>query len=389
LSGRLNFGIGEIQVSASREQLKYSTLTKKALVTKINSLIEEFVRITFEEIDSLDVTPWIRRIRLQILNELKLPVPKNCKELASDSVTLYPSTKDQPTKDPTHFVITRYDNAGSITHRIDVDSSTKLLLKDDGERNIKGYNLLYNHHLVRPLGTSTWEEVTKELDEVVEKAGIRGIPIEKLSDIPWHPPAKKFKEYREKNIKHQRKVFILNSGIKRYDHPWSANWEAELRRTPQLTDVFVILQDFKTDHADYNFYQKYCDDRNMAEEFGGVMPPIYGYKSTQKKPLTDASCIGVPYLKWREPFLKNLATPEVEKQLQISAWYTSNGSSYSYRYHDTSRKLLKKLREKLGNRHLLSVYVERMRKSKLAFATVKSDRRQALNKLNSLLNQKW
>jgi hypothetical protein len=51
ISGALYFKIGEVQISASREELKYSSGTKSALIAKFDALVEEYVQETIDEIE--------------------------------------------------------------------------------------------------------------------------------------------------------------------------------------------------------------------------------------------------------------------------------------------------------------------------------------------------
>jgi hypothetical protein len=73
--------------------------------------------------------------------------------------------------------------------------------------------------------------------------------------------------------------------------------------------VFVVIEGFKAD--DYReFFAHYVEDAALATSFGVTMPPVYGYKTTTKKPVLAARCEGTHYREWRQTFVASLLTPE-------------------------------------------------------------------------------
>lgn len=61
LSGVLYFDIGEVSVSASREELKYSDKTINAVVAKLDSLLDEFSQHVVSVIQNDQMTDWQKR----------------------------------------------------------------------------------------------------------------------------------------------------------------------------------------------------------------------------------------------------------------------------------------------------------------------------------------
>ena len=88
--------------------------------------------------------------------------------------------------------------------------------------------------------------------------------------------------------------------------------------------------------------------------FGVELPAIYGYKTTESKPLKEENCKGTEYRKWRESFYLSLITPEIEKLLDAMQWaYVGKNSSYAYRpnLHRLGLHKLKKAIHMLGKDH--------------------------------------
>jgi hypothetical protein len=69
----------------------------------------------------------------------------------------------------------------------------------------------------------------------------------------------------------------------------SDNWES-ISHTPTKDDVFVILSHFET--SGYDICECVRKDRIMASAFGATLPPVYGYKTTSKKPIDNSNCVG-------------------------------------------------------------------------------------------------
>ena len=63
LAGVLYFDIGELHFSASREALKYTDQTKRALKDKLDAFLDEYVRHQLAAIESQATSPWDRRLR--------------------------------------------------------------------------------------------------------------------------------------------------------------------------------------------------------------------------------------------------------------------------------------------------------------------------------------
>jgi hypothetical protein len=124
---------------------------------------------------------------------------------------------------------------------------------------------------------------------------------------------------------------------------------------PTDDDVFVILSSFQT--SGYDIYSAYGVDERMAERFGGTMPPIYGYKTTEKDPIHEDKCKGTHYPRWRKKFAKSLVTGETKDNLEHFRW--AHVPSAQYSEWRSNVETIEWLEEKLGADKDVCVFLRR------------------------------
>lgn len=354
LSGALYFGIGEVQISASREELKYSDDTKKVLVERFNTLVDEYVTQTLAEIQGGNFSPWEKRVRAQVLGKLGLPVPKTCsKDLVAGSV---PVPTDKESKDepaPKTFSIYRDKH---IISNIQIQSTTRLIIRDDF-KSIKGYWLgQYDYVIRKAPGKVTWDVARVELDALIEKIGLTGITIVKMSEMQWHAPMKSSGSLKgPSNPKHRTRTFKLKRDLKSHGN-LSDYWQVE-DREPLDTDVFVILEKFRS--LDGDVVKRYREDLRLGKKFGFDVPDIYGYKNTDKKPVDEEDCKGTTYNKWREAWLKSLITDRVKEEMEHYYWSKAIPERSYYGAGD-DRGSIVKLVKHIGLRHPITEFVRKV-----------------------------
>lgn len=346
LSGALFFDIGEVHISASREELKYSKSTKKAIVARFTELVDEFVSNTLTAINVDDLSSWEKRIRYQILSKFDLPAPKECEDLTKSYVTIQAESDDFPKS----FTFKYKDQSGT-TSRIQVRSDSRLILVDD-DRKMNGFSLgHYDYVIFKNDDTRSWDDIMPDLAEYLGKKRLDGIPISKLSDQSWIAPYVKPKPKKLINPKHHRKSFTL---IPRsyYNHPFSDAWTVTADdRLATDDDVFVLINGFKTDKSSgLDIYHKYRDDSNILETYDLKMPVIYGYKTTDKKPIKVEDCIGVHYPEWNKKVMADLANGKAKSDIELYDWQRIfNDGSYYRRNHLN----IKMLSDELGSSHMI------------------------------------
>jgi hypothetical protein len=332
LSGVLTFGIGGVAVSASREELKYTTATKTALVEKFNALVDEFVTHALQQLEAGVFTGWETRLRVQVLAKLDLPLPEKWKPFAEGFAKV--------TYTPDDFVIIH--NKSACT-RLTVTANTRLLVDDTGNE-LSGYSLGHDDYVVRATN-KTPEELRTLLDTVLATSGLTGVKIELLSTLYWTAPVVPVK--KKTNPKHRARMFRLDPEGP-FNAPWSDHWEAELR-VPTKDDVYVLIEGFKA-QGYAEFFTSYREDCMLAEAFGATMPAVYGYKTTEKKPVDATKIEGTRYREWRKTFITSLLTPE-RIELIALYWRANLGEDDRYSQHTPDSKELKWLVKQLGEQH--------------------------------------
>lgn len=330
IKGGLNFKIGEVNISASREELKYTDFTKKAIVKKFGEMIDEHIDDAMNDIRNPDLPDWDKRIRSNFMTHVMgFKLPKDFHEWSKPHVAMWgyrTGDNDESVPAPKTFIMFKGTNTDGSTNSVTVahGSNTRFVVRDD-DRPINGFNFGAYDYVVRPFGNHTVEEVTAELTECIRMARLVGIPVVNLSDAgiswykPYERPADRVK-IRKKNPKHKMKAFKWadNPTETRSEH--SLNWEPHTW-TPSDSDVYVEIRSFIPVNHGRNFWTVFNTDKKVATFLGVTMPPIYGYRSTVNAPVDLSTVVGVEYDTWRGEFfhkaLKN-SKPHMD-MLQSSA----------------------------------------------------------------------
>jgi hypothetical protein len=321
VSGALYFDIGAVQINASREELKYSDSTKKAIVEKFNDLVDEFVLHTLTEIENSEGMGWTKRLRAQVFHKLRIPVPPGLKSIAESVVHAEEELKTFYFRIPT-FEMRRvgksYNKRANVLveaegSRFLVKDDTKIVLVDDRRRLAGFQGLNERSHLVRKRDEKvSWDEVEREMEVMIRKLDIEGIPIIRLSTLTWVPKLSGAKTF---NPKHLQRVFVYNG--RSDDSKPSNSWDS-VEHEPGPDDVWVVLESFRPVFAD--FARMYREDLRLAQAFGFQMPKIIGYKHTEKKPVDREKLLGLPYHQWSIKKAKELCTEEFHRHINNAHW---------------------------------------------------------------------
>ena len=375
ISGALHFDIGALQVSASREELKYSPATRLILIEKFSQVVDEYVTHSLDLIENGEFTPFERRVRAQILRQLELPIPKDAKYLTDGHVDVKP--------DPKTFSITVLENAGKkgkkLVHAtvkvIGINKHARFIIRDD-DRALNGFGFnSTDDYIVRPVHPFTTTTMLPELESTILAMGIKGIKIDYTSKLSWTAPDRPMSE---KHVRHKARTFKL---IKNYSfhHPWGENWEIEVRE-PSKDDVYAVLSSFKTH---YGLYACYSHDAEIAAAFDRKMPEVYGYKTTEKRPIDKKKLLGTEYSEWRKEFLKNLAAePEVAAMLEEWEWTQSRRHEYHHESGEVTPVICEKLAEALGKDHLITTMITRRREAQITIKRLGYAKKNALQNMH-------
>lgn len=341
LHGALYFNIGDVQVSASREELKYGPETNKMLVDKFNALVEEYVAQALDAIANGGFNPWERRVRAQSLRLMHLPVPKDVKGMMAGSVSI------EGKKHPSFTVLQSKVPVSKIT----IDRRTRIILADD-KRTKRGFRLTSDDFLIHTPLPYDWALVEKELTALLDEVDLQGIPVVKLSTLPWEKPTRDASG-KTINAKHKMNLFkfLPNACFAR---PWSAAWEP-VSRVPTPEDVYVVISDFQV--KGYDLGQAMRQDRKLLKNFGTSTDiELFGYKTTAKKPVDVSTLLGTDYDVWRKKMVLGLVTPAIVLELEQYAWEA--GSVFSSGYYRNAEeedakfaKIIAKMEPLLGPTH--------------------------------------
>lgn len=385
ISGVLYFGIGEVEISASREELKYNTDTKKLLVERFNALVDEYVQTTLDGIKAGNLSLFQQRVKAQVLNELGLPVPEDYVNLCAGDIKL----DEDEIEMPKMFSIWRDKAGASLAHRIDIHGKARFLIRDDN-RAIEGFGLTGHDYIIRAAPKSldkksskkfSWGEVQDELNVFIERVGLTGIPVLKCSEMDWFKPTRRY-DGKVINPKHSQRVFKLRGGS--YSNGGSSNWDS-ITHTPSPTDVFVVISFFESEGG-FDIFADYRNDAVIARDLGIKMPDVIGYKNTVRKPITPKDCMGTHYPDWRVKFVKDLATgAKVRKLLDLWSFAKLTESELSQsRYKHVKRKY-REVQKVLGKNHPV---VELLRNNSIGISYFRRDKNRDLaSSLENLANR--
>lgn len=372
LSGVLYLDIGEVHVSASREELKYSNTTKKTIVQRFSELAEEFVNNTLSLIQSDSVSSWDKRLRAQILTRFELPISEDGEELTKSYVNIQENPQDFAA---TFSFLGRDD--GHPLRRVPVAHRTRIILGND-DRKLTGFCLSHSDLILfKNKAETSWDVVLAELDEYLKKYKIDGISIVKLSDLIWTAPYQKPKKPRKAvNPKYLRRSFVLiPSKDNYYSDPYSRYWEP-IDRVATDEDVFVLIDGFRTDKTcGFNFLQSYKKDAEVSNLFGLSMPTIYGYKTSEKKPLAISDCAGIYYPLWKKKLVDDLRNGKAKSYIEIYDWQRHYKCRWEY---GAFRLDMKDVGEKLGRDHIIYDYLKRVNRANKLWDKISNERSNAI-----------
>ena len=344
MSGVVNFTIGAVQMSASREELKYTQVTKTVLVERLTALIDEYVTQALEALAAGQLEGWAARLRVRVLRKMELPLPEEWLEYGQAFVQVQYTDKSG-------FTLL---HGGAVTTRITVDKDTTLWI-DDTARDLKGYNLSADDYVIRSK-TKTADEVRTALDAVLAASKLTGVKIDLLSNHDWQEwrvPKK-----RTSNPKHRARMFKLVPESS-YSAPYSDYWEP-VTREPESTDVWVPITAFKPNNR-HRWFNIYNEAKRIATAMNLDMPVVYGYKHTDAKPVDASKITGKEWNVWHRETL-DAALAMFSDRIEDYHWAYRNGTwEQPYRaFGEAKAKDADRLAAVLGEQHPIVVTIRRV-----------------------------
>lgn len=350
LTGGLYFQIGEVSVSANREELEYKPNTMTAIVDKLSALNLHVLQ-EMEKTVMARPEPWNRYLELQkFIQDTGIKVPDHMLGMAKkviNGVTLYgyvteetknlsgdiiASTKTRESKSFTlNALEVSQNNRRRTTYRavesphIAINPGSCIYINDTihspghhdiPERRTEGMRVVRVASPIRNKDTTHTESIKAtelELAELIEKRELTGIKVEMLSKYPYVPPEASHGGYPDK---YKGQTFIWNG---RHSSTGSTNWEKSDHKVGP-DDVYTILYAFHPTGG-RPLYQ-ITQDKDLIEFLGGTFPTLYGLRDTSKKPVHRASVPGKFYADWIKPELARLiaASTDMADLVLASQW---------------------------------------------------------------------
>lgn len=330
VGGTLYFDIGEVEISASREDLKYTDKTLEAIYQRAIELQDAYLENMAAGLENK--TSWQQRLEIYTLGQvLRFPIPEAFQHLWAQHGTIRASSGETP----------KTFRWG--TEEISLSQSTKLVIHDD-TRSLKGFSIPYGAVVIKPLRNAEVMVVERELAEHLKKMHLTGIPIMHTSQLSWLAPYRSERS-RSDSIKHRVKTFCLIPDRTR-SQPRSSRWEVT-DRTPTDDDVYVKI--FRFEVSGGEFYDMYYEDRKLAKfmEIEDKMPPIYGYK-----PDAMGKAKGIEYFEWRKTFFAQHVSDKVKAAIRSQGILTTFDAEHLSAM--SLERVLVIVQKGLGKRHLLT-----------------------------------
>ena len=192
LGAIIYFDIGELSISASRENLEYTQQTQKNIIRKLKAVHSEFFNIIQEKVDNTQ-SHWEAA---RLLNEYK-------NIFRSNSSVIFPTTKcdvniKRSTKEFSDYEKAHYkDFCGGARRplyvRKEYRSFDAILINDVSRAPVsRAETLLHQNNYVGSLiygdKKKSKEELLTSVESFIDRHSLRGIPVHWLSEIPYQSP---------------------------------------------------------------------------------------------------------------------------------------------------------------------------------------------------------
>ncbi len=344
--GVFHFALGEITVTANREEVEYSKITKAAVERRATAMFEAMIADALDSIRRAPpgITRWLEYKRIVTAYGVKMPgLPELEKELGIDTGTLKNWMIDwpwhnKPELTPTTFRLVEYDDWSDKTNeswRVGIDETEHFIVMDqphavalykytenNGPAMHRSGNVRQGRGtFVKLIDGATAEQAIADLEKVLADMGMQGIRIMRLSNSRerTYDPAKggwvvvdgdanaPF-EYERPIVKPKRKSLsiyrkvtfrLIYDKLVGHKDKHSDAWEAVDIDTIPQGGVFVLLEAFRP--MDMNGRYEFERKLKLLQDNGIARPTIYGFKHTDTKPMIVADLEQAGYVhftKW-------------------------------------------------------------------------------------------
>lgn len=316
--GVVRVDIGQVEINASREALKYNDHTRKVVAERLVSVVENGLQKAFAAVQNRDGVPWWSRRILwrSLVSMFGVKPPLEFAELTTPLVKL-----------PVHpdlevvLVDTMEPHKGKAYEKVsvvEVVEGLRIYIHDDG-RDLRGFKTTRSRYMAlrRKDQQPVSNEDLESFYEVMDTAKISGLPMEPLSTKSWSDPIAPVRAERVKGtdakqkdlFKYKRLCFELDLDSLRSGGTSvrSAHWRVS-QDEPTENDVVAILESFTVVDTGQGFLSS--DVRNITmllKKMGGTAPRIFGVKRTTKNPVQYEDLPGTPIKLWFRKLCNELA----------------------------------------------------------------------------------
>ena len=332
--GALYVEIGDVEINASREELKYTDKTVEILQERMDELRDAHLEDFLKKLKGK--ASWQRRLGVRQLKTLfKMDVPEGMEDLKTNK-TIFTNT------------FTKAKTFQWATKELIVDPKTELVIHNT-DKTLSGYSLGAYECGIRPKPSKTVAEVERELNTYLVENALVGIPITYTENKSWYSHLSKSK--RDVNPKYKVKSFVLDNT---HAEPRSERW-GTVSREPTDDDVyveidhFVILNEggFTDRYSSESVYSLINADERLAKALNILdkFPKIYAYKSA-----SIGKAKGTNYHEWRKTFFAKHAPAEARQNLKLLLFIRRFGwetGSYAQAFQE-------KMVGRLGKSHIIN-----------------------------------
>ena len=322
--------IGAVDISASREELKYSDLTKTTILNAAKKLLDSIYekakavvanpastglekRTTMEELGLIS-----EHLRTKLQRE-HLPVSLHNRVIFSSYDNLHGAYGNCLKSHRVTYDLHRFGLGRAIRHYYSTETHEAIglhrgfvptfFIKDTKTYKNRIFQNESNSVVVIPRGGHSVETVKKELESHLKQLYLDGVSIKLVSDLPL-----KQQEVNQSQKHNKQLATLLKYNGQAHGFAPSQNWD-EVEHEQSDEDVYVMLNAFKaeSDLLTRPFIEAYHYDQELLSHFGIDMPDVFGYRVVKSvKPITP---VGISYSDWRKKTYSKIFDDKMKKKV--------------------------------------------------------------------------
>lgn len=297
----LFFNIGDVEISANREQLKYTETTRRKLLEKLTLLSAEIDADINSMCQDVSLTDWDKILKFDAFTRAGINVASH---KTNYGIKHY------------FYINVKTSKEGSLY----INTNTFPIIIRDTRKALGGFKIPSNlcsyrrknaiSTLLTPTGGYTVQQVKDEVEAELKKNKSFGLPIKLLSEFEWSKP------YSNK-VRKDKKVFMYTFSL----YSSSGEWEMIDDHKESKDDVYVILNAANRieNNELHRAFSGASKDKIVADFLKVKFPTIIGYKV--RKSSRQKNFLGQTYESWQKQFYKNcFNNVEYLQQLELNGW---------------------------------------------------------------------